>query len=208
MMHFEDIAREWDTMERMDRAKTITTALRTFIGENHGEKAMDFGCGTGLIGFELEDMFEELWMVDASSAMIDQVVQKKLDKQAFHIKPKKIDLLEDSEELGHGSFDVIFSSMVMHHVLELDEMFQTFGNLLRSGGLLLLVDLYPEDGTFHEAFKDFDGHFGFDPGSLGRQIEQCDFVQVGHKKIFQGEKQRLDGSILNYELFLLEMKKR
>lgn len=54
---------------------------------NQHSKAMDFGCGTGLVGLNLYAEFDERVLVDSSLAMLKQV-EEKLDQMALPIKAR------------------------------------------------------------------------------------------------------------------------
>jgi hypothetical protein len=58
-----------------------------------------------------------------------------------------------SSDVGDARFDLIVSSMVMHHIESLSTTLSTLGLLLKSGGHLFIFDLLKEKGTweFHSA---------------------------------------------------------
>jgi 2-polyprenyl-3-methyl-5-hydroxy-6-metoxy-1,4-benzoquinol methylase len=60
-----------------------------------------------------------------------------------------------------GSYDLIVSSMTMHHVKDVVSLIGSFAQALNPGGWLALADLESEDGGFHD---DPTGvyHHGFD----------------------------------------------
>ena len=64
---------------------------------------------------------------------------------------------------GEGSFDLIYTLMVLHHVGDVETIIRKFRGLLNPGGYLAIADLYSEDGSFHG--EGFSGHMGFDPGT-------------------------------------------
>ena len=71
-MYFDQCAKSFDTDKRRARAKVIADAMRRHMG-GHGGVAMDFGCGTGLVGLELADLFASVTFVDSSQGMIVEV---------------------------------------------------------------------------------------------------------------------------------------
>ena len=58
-MYFDDQARIFDTSRRQARAKLIANRIRHSIRPAYAT-AMEFGCGTGLIGMELIDTFASI----------------------------------------------------------------------------------------------------------------------------------------------------
>lgn len=68
-MSFNDYAKTWDTDERINRAKIIAQEISNSIEFGKNYSAMEFGCGTGLISFNLHDKFEGITLVDSSKGM-------------------------------------------------------------------------------------------------------------------------------------------
>ena len=78
-MNFDDVAREWDNEKRIERAKVIANKIKTTISVTESKMAMEFGCGTGLISFNLSDVFKNITLIDNSEGMIN-VVNEKIKK--------------------------------------------------------------------------------------------------------------------------------
>ncbi len=67
------MAARYDREDRVAQARRIVEAVRRELSDTAGKTAMDFGCGTGLIGLGLIDLFASMLFVDASPEMIEQV---------------------------------------------------------------------------------------------------------------------------------------
>jgi len=50
---FEMIANIYDTSERIQIAKVSSDAIREYLVDAKSKNAIDFGCGTGLVGMNL-----------------------------------------------------------------------------------------------------------------------------------------------------------
>jgi len=162
-MFFDDYAKKWDTDRRINRAKIISEEIANSIDINKGCSAMEFGCGTGLISFNLVEKFENITLIDSSKGMID-VVKEKIEKyEVDNMKPYAIDLF--NEEIIE-KFDVIYTSMVLHHIQDIAGLANKFYTLLNDGGQVIIVDLDKEDGSFHKNEPGFNGHNGFDQEKL------------------------------------------
>ncbi|KGE19390.1 hypothetical protein [Paenibacillus wynnii] len=48
---FEMIADSYDISERIQIAKVSSDAIREYLGDAKRKSAIDFGCGTGLVGY-------------------------------------------------------------------------------------------------------------------------------------------------------------
>lgn len=73
---FDSIAGMYDTPDRILTAKVSAEAIREYIGDAKGKNAVDFGCGTGLVGMNLLNDFNSMLFLDTSPNMIDQIKQK------------------------------------------------------------------------------------------------------------------------------------
>ena len=56
---------------------------------------------------------------------------------------------EETTDLG-GPYDLIASSMTLHHIADVPALFRRFARHLRPGGRVALADLDEEDGSFHD----------------------------------------------------------
>lgn len=202
MPDFDILASEWDTPRRRDRAEQIAGQIRRQLDD--GTKAMEYGCGTGLVGFSLHDCFDSLVFVDSSPVMLDIVGEKirKMARDGFTAFCGSFQSLPFSAE----SFDCIFTSMVIHHIPDTAALFSTFFRLLSPGGRLIVVDLNKDDGSFHADEPDFEGHHGFDLPLLQKLCRKMGFRRGEAETIFQGERQ-VNGCAVPYSLFLLTAEK-
>ena len=160
-MSFNAKAKDWDNDPgKVERAKVFAAEIVNYIQPDNTMKALEFGCGTGLLSFHLKDFFNSVTLVDTSENMLD-VLQEKIDRENLtHFKPVLIDLLND--KLNDSDFDVIYTLMTMHHIIDPDKILTKFYSLLKSNGYLCIADLVKEDGSFHSGVADFNGHNGFD----------------------------------------------
>jgi len=148
-------------------------------------------------------MFSEIILMDSSSEMITVTIEKLAEKDIRHLTPLFFDL--EKEEYTAKTFDCIFSQMSLHHVKDIDNIMAKFYNLLNYGGTLAIVDLYKEDGTFHE--RDFNGHYGFNPEDLVNILIKSGFIEISHKLCFEITKTEGPNIGKTYPLFLLIGKK-
>ena len=73
---FEMIAKTYDTSERIQIAKVSSNAIREYVVDAKSKNAIDFGCGTGLVGMNLLSEFNSMLFLDTSQNMINQVKQR------------------------------------------------------------------------------------------------------------------------------------
>lgn len=70
VMSFDNYAKNWDTDLRINRAKIIAKEIQNVIGCKKDCTAMEFGCGTGLISFNLVNWFKNITLIDSSKNII------------------------------------------------------------------------------------------------------------------------------------------
>ncbi|WP_238885271.1 class I SAM-dependent methyltransferase [Clostridium sp. YIM B02551] len=203
-MSFDEYARNWDTDIRIKRAKVISNEIIKSLDIKEGLRAMEFGCGTGLISFNIYDKFKNVILVDSSQGMIDIVKDKIIRYEVTNMIPYKIDILNEEFELKN--FDVIFSSMVLHHVEDISKITKKFYELLNTLGTLCIIDLDKEDGSFHRNEPHFKGHNGFDQEELKNILIKIGFRDV-EIKTFYRDKKVIDDKEFGYSLFLLKARK-
>ena len=73
---FDLRAKDFDTDARIERSKIFADEIRLHINNGNNKSAMEYGCGTGLAGFQLLNDFESVLFADSSLGMVEQVKQK------------------------------------------------------------------------------------------------------------------------------------
>lgn len=203
-MHFDEHAQNWDLDPmKTERAKVFAEEINAFIKPNKNLNAMEFGCGTGLLSFQLKDNFKAITLVDNSEGMIKVLKEKIEAANIRNFIPLYITSLEDSEI---GGFDVIYTLMTMHHVLDLEGMLSVFHKKLNSNAYLCIADIVKEDGSFHANHPGFDGHNGFEKEELSNLLSENGFEVVHYSICFEIEK-KTEEKTKKYPLFLMIAKK-
>lgn len=195
---FDREATSWDNEERTERARQVAKAIDNKTAA--GGSGLEVGSGTGLVSFFLKDHFDRIKLIDTSEGMIGVLNDKIKAAGLTHFEANTFDLLTDGS-LGE-SFDTIYSSMVMHHINDLDAMLSACKQHLKPGGRLCIVDLDKEDGSFHLNEPGFSGHNGFDQGELAITLEKIGFTAIQSEIFFRGVKDRKRLTV-PYALFIM-----
>lgn len=204
MSEFDIKAATWDDdPKKVHRAKKIGSILRNYFKDSQFKKGLEYGSGTGLLGFELSTMIDELTMMDQSLEMIKVASYKANKHDQSLVKAIQYDLL--TEKLPTERFDFIFTLLTMHHIRDIGAILEKYHDLLSDEGVLAIIDLEKEDGSFHE--YDFDGHLGFDKIKLENQLKANNLVPFDYFVIYSITKDLPDGSKKDYPLFLSLSKK-
>jgi predicted TPR repeat methyltransferase len=176
--HFKDRASTWDKgSTRVNGALTIAKAIEEKIELKDTMDIMDFGVGTGLLGFEIAKHVKKVYGVDTSAKMIEQLNEK--NTPSLHVEGIIQDIVKNPLD---KTFDGLVSSMTLHHIQDLKLFFQTIYKNLKNGGFIAIADLEKEDGSFH---SDNTGvfHFGFERDELKEIVSSCGFKNIEIKNI-------------------------
>ena len=196
-MDFNAQANHWDTGRRKQRAKQISALIREKLEFTGDEVLLDYGCGTGLISFNLSQGVGTVVGYDSSLQMLE-VFNSKIDSNKI--------LSTNSLESYNNHFDCVVSSMVFHHIMNLDETLDDIYRILKVDGKLLIVDLDLDDGSFHRDELDFKGHNGFERNQFKSLVESHGFACIELETALRDNK-RSDDKELQYSLFYLYAKK-
>lgn len=202
MNHFDDKAQGWerDPM-KLERALVASRAIAGVVPVG-GHRILDYGCGTGLLGFALQPQAAHVTMADASDGMLRVVRDKITASGVPNVTPLRLDLQIDP--LPTERFGLVCSLLALHHIPDTLELLRKFHTLLEPGGWVALLDLDREDGSFHG--PEVEVHRGFDRGTFHVELELAGFSQVALGDAFdiQREPERGGG---RYPVFLAVARK-
>lgn len=201
---FDLNARDWDKNPAISqRSEAIAKLIRKKFQPGSVYSALEFGSGTGFLSFLLKDVFFYITLMDSSKEMT-RIAREKIALTGINnIFPVLFDL--EKKNYKKKTFDVIYSQMTLHHVADVNKILEKLFNLLNHPGKLFLIDLYKEDGTFHN--KGMTIHKGFDPVYLRNILRQIGFTNVTHKKCHNMIKTFDNGERKKYPLFLISAEK-
>lgn len=200
-MNFNQLASEWDQdPQKVERAKAFAKGISENLPKTKKLTGLDFGCGTGLLSFELKNTFEKITLVDISEDMIRVLKDRIIQHEVSNFTPLCTDVFQNGCELQ--KHDVIYMSMAFHHITNTNNALKSFNNLLNADGFLCIADVVKEDGSFHKHVEDFDGHNGFDRTELTALFEQNGFKEVFYDEVYTIEKE-VENQTRKYPLFLM-----
>ncbi len=210
MTDFDSKARAWDSnpvfQERADR---IAAAIRAAIPLNPNMRALDYGCGTGLLSFPLKDVLGHITLKDSSAGMLEVLREKVVAQGIGNMTVRQADLTSQvAADPVRGSddkdrYDLIYTSMVLHHIPDTAGILARFHALLNPGWLCV-ADLDREDGSFHGI--EVDVIHGFERESLQRLAQAAGFTDVRFDTVFSIHKETEAGA-RDYPVFLMVARK-
>lgn len=202
---FDEAADNWDAKPiRVKLAHAVAQGIVSTIPVHKKMSALEFGCGTGLVGLELAQKLQHLIAIDTSAKMLAKLEQKMAQQGLTNITTRKIDL---STEPIPERFDLIFSSMTLHHIPDIPGILSILSSRLNKDGYVSITDLDSEDGSFHsDNFTDIR-HYGFNRKNLEKLLIKAGFYDITFKTIFTIEKERDNGELRSYPVFLVTARK-
>lgn len=199
---FNEVARTWNTPEKLRRAEALASAIKTSLPLSSTMEVLDYGAGTGLLGFALADAVAHVTLADTAATMLEVA----RESVAEHADPAKFDVIElDLQDApAPASYDLIATAMVLHHVPDTAGVLRGFHASLKQGGFVAIADL---DDDHHNHFHpdDFDGHRGFDRESLASQMAEAGFDEVRFTtatRILKRNPDRPDDEPREFDVFL------
>ncbi|ANY76330.1 methyltransferase type 12 [Paenibacillus ihbetae] len=178
---FEMIANMYDTPERIQIAKVSSDAIRNFLVETKSKNAIDFGCGTGLVGMNLLNEFKSMLFLDTSQNMINQIKQKITNYNIQNVDTLCFDIEKDSLSDIHA--DYIFMAQVLLHIHDVKLVLSRLFDALNEGGHLLIVDFNKNEKIVSDIV-----HNGFNPEELSNIMTEIGYRDIQFKTFYTGSK--------------------
>ena len=202
---FDQEAASWDERpQRVKLAKDVADAIVRLGGVHPTMDVLDFGCGTGLLTLQLQPQVRSITGVDSSRGMLEILNGKISGRKLANARAVLCDL-ENGGALP-GKYDLVVSSMTLHHIPEVAPLLAHFYGVLAPGGCLCIADLDDEGGRFH---GDNTGvfHFGFERDVLRRCFAEAGFVNIVDDTAAEIVKNDDNGPPARFSVFLMAGKK-
>jgi 2-polyprenyl-3-methyl-5-hydroxy-6-metoxy-1,4-benzoquinol methylase len=202
---FNAAAATWDEKPaRVKLAGEVAEAIIRRVAPNRQMHAADFGCGTGLVCLRLQPLVASITGIDSSPGMLEILRAKVADGKLHNVHSQLVDV-EKGETLA-GKFDLITSSMTLHHIREPKTLLRLLSAALLPGGILAIADLEPDDGLFHD---DNTGvhHFGFERTAVRAMFAEAGLVDIEDGTATELVKTAPDGTKRAFAVFLVSGRK-
>lgn len=178
---FDRMAECYDSERRIDESAIITDAIRARLVGTENKRLIDYGCGTGLIGLDLADCFEEVILVDSSPKMVKEA-QKKIDKNDLsNARALRADF--STQVPKDLQADYVILSLVLLHVEDFLGVLGALCNLVERGGHVIIVDFNENENVISDKV-----HNGFDQDELRKLFECMGFSLISSKTFYHGRK--------------------
>ncbi|QNF29922.1 class I SAM-dependent methyltransferase [Metabacillus elymi] len=177
---FEQMAKRYDTEERIEIAKVIVKEVRPELRNSKSKSLIDYGSGTGLISLELSDLVDSILLVDSSKQMLDVANAKISHKGITNSKVLYSDFTQETTEL---KADIVLMSLVLLHIPDTKNILQSLFNILNNGGKLIIIDFDKNDKINHPKV-----HNGFSHEELKKRLSEVGFKSIEINTFYHGNR--------------------
>ncbi|MDR6121241.1 ubiquinone/menaquinone biosynthesis C-methylase UbiE [Bacillus sp. SLBN-46] len=177
---FEQMAKRYDTEERMELAKVIVKEVRPELRNSKSKSLIDYGSGTGLISLELSDLVDSILLIDSSEQMLEVAKAKITHKEITNSNVLYSDFTQETPEL---KADIVLMSLVLLHIPDTKKILQELFNILNDGGKLIIIDFDKNDKINHPKV-----HNGFSHEELKKGLSEVGFKSIEMKTFYHGNR--------------------
>ncbi len=178
--HFEQMAKRYDTEDRIELAKVITKEVKLELQNSKSKSLLDYGGGTGLISLELSDLVESVLLVDSSKQMLDIAETKITNKKIKNARVLQADFTEETPEI---KADIILMSLVLLHIPDTQKIIKELFNTLNNNGKLIIIDFDKNINVSHPKI-----HNGFSHDEMNKRLSQVGFKSNEIKTFYYGKR--------------------
>jgi SAM-dependent methyltransferase len=113
--------------------------MQALLGNVHGKRVLDAGCGSGSFSEWLIAQGAEVLAIDASPKMV-QLTRKRIGDaaQVLHV-----DLDATLDFIAAASLDIVLAALVLDYIRDWDTLFMEFGRVLTASGRLVFSVHHP-----------------------------------------------------------------
>lgn len=176
---FEQMAKRYDTEERMELAKVIVKEVRPELQNSKTKSLIDYGSGTGLVSLEFSDLVDSILLVDSSEQMLEVAKAKIFHRGITNSKVLYSDFTQETPEL---KADIVLLSLVLLHIPDTNKILQELFNILNDDGKLIIIDFDKNDQIYHPKV-----HNGFSHEELKNRLSDVGFNSIEMKTFYQGK---------------------
>ncbi|MDY6932374.1 MAG: methyltransferase domain-containing protein [Halobacteriota archaeon] len=133
-------------VDRRKQIEILKSFYNHFIGVGKGSKVLDLGCGDGIITQELLEFDGSIvaTLIDGSEHMLENARTRLTSYENIRfIRLSFQELLKDDSSLKGKDYDLIFSSLAIHHLADREKkpLFECIYSHLKDDGCFVNLDI-------------------------------------------------------------------
>lgn len=148
-----------------------------------GKRVLDLGAGTGFISREIAKLAKEIYALDISKAMINQIENLNKNNKLKNIIPVRGDA--HNLEFDENFFDTVITRLTLHHLKDIDLVLKEIKKVLKNFGELIIVDIITsekeEEADLQNNFnkiRDFSHNKFFKLNELKKKLKEINFCNL------------------------------
>jgi len=180
---FDDLAVNYDTEPRKEVALHTAATVRDTLASLgiEGKTLIDYGCGTGLVGLQLVDLFDEVTFIDAAPNMVE-VLQEKIQNE--NIPNARVICANATKGLDDSiKADVMILAQVLLHEADTRALLDALNSAINPGGIIIIVDFERNDSVESDRV-----HAGFELMQLQADLLYGGFEPLHFQLFLHAEK--------------------
>lgn len=115
--------------------------IKELLPKTSGLKVLDLGCGNGNYDLKFFRNVKKLDAIDSSKRMLNEFSQQLVKNKLFqfYLHHTKV----ENYSYPEGKYDLVFSTLLFHHISHLDEIISNVHKSLKKNGLFLFSVMHP-----------------------------------------------------------------
>jgi len=199
--NFDAAAAMWDTNPyRVRLAHDVGRAISERIRLSPGMDVLEVGCGTGLVTLQLQPHVRSITGIDSSKGMLEVLGSRIQEMGLTNVTTRLIDI--ETCDNWEGPFDLVVSSMTLHHIRDVPRLLRQCFSVLKPGGILAIADLDSDRGLFHRKTEQVY-HNGFDRAILAKEFHDSGLRTVRNRTAAMPVKPDCNGDLRCFSVFLI-----
>lgn len=194
---FDEAAKTWDTPEKVKRSQRIADAIIETVPLHKQWTLLDYGAGTGQLGWQLAEHVGAVILDDTSAGMRAVAAERATERPGtFTVSDHDLSVAPLSPLV-----DCIVSAMALHHIPDTRAVVRNMVDSLRPRGWIAIADLDADpNNTFHD--NDHAGHRGMDREGLMELLREVGVRDVTERTTLSITKPK-DGIDYTHDVFLI-----
>ena len=201
LRNYDAAAASWDTNPyRVRLAEDVCRAIGERVRLRPDMDVLEVGCGTGLLTLLLRPQVRSITGIDSSKGMLGVLEERIREQGVTGVTTRLMDL--EAPDPWEGRYDLIVSSMTLHHIRNVPRLLHLCSSALKPGGTLAVADLDTEGGMFHRK-TELVYHNGFDRAILAKEFLDAGLHKVRNRTAAMPVKPDGNGELRCFTVFLM-----
>ena len=170
--YFDQVAPSYHETRVQQYAKDFCDLIFAQVPLEPGMSVADIGCGTGYLTKALAERVAKVTGVDASTEML--AIARREMAQANLTNVELVNAEAAHLPFPTSSFDLVFASLLLHHISDPVEVLTEFHRVLKTNGQVVIVDVKEHQHHWVKTEK-HDLWLGFSPAELAEWLQEAGF---------------------------------